>query len=105
MVRRLEAVKGFNTFTHVILDLSDVPAIDGTAALAIEDMLRMVQAHHQQLYFVGMKPEMGRVLEGLGVLKLISSEQRYDLRLDALRHADQERGSFPTDELPGARRA
>lgn len=98
MVRRLETVKGFNNFTHVILDLSDVPAIDGTAALAIEDMLRMVQAHRQQLYFVGMKPGVGRVLEGLGVLKQITSEQRYDLRLNALRHADQERNSPPNDE-------
>ncbi len=90
MVRRLESLKGFNTFTHVILDLSDVPVIDGTAALAVEDMLRMVQAHRQTLYFVGINPGVRKVLEGLGVLKEIGPEQRYDLRLDALRHADQE---------------
>lgn len=105
MVRRLESIKGFNNFTHVILDLSDVSAIDGTAALAVEDMLRMVQAHRQHLYFVGMQPEVGRVLEGLGVLKQIPAEQRYDLRLDALRHADHESPSPPTDELSTARRA
>jgi SulP family sulfate permease len=98
MVRRLEAVKGFNNFTHVILDLSDVPAIDGTAALAIEDMLRMVRAHRQQLYFVGMKPGVGRVLEGLGVLKHITPEQRYDFRLDALRHAEEASGPVPVGE-------
>lgn len=97
MVRRLEAIKGFNNFTHVILDLSDVQAIDGTAALAIEDMLGIVQAHRQQLYFVGMKPEVGRVLDGLGVLKHITPEQRYDFRLDALRRAEQASGAV----LPG----
>jgi SulP family sulfate permease len=93
MVRRLESIKGFNTFTHVILDLSDVPAIDGTAALAVEDMLRIVQSHRQTLYFVGITPGVGRVLEGLGVLKEIRPDQRYDLRLDALRHVDQESAS------------
>ena len=35
MVRRLETVPGFNTFSSVVLDLSKVPAIDGTAALAV----------------------------------------------------------------------
>jgi hypothetical protein len=58
----------------------------------------MVQAHRQQLYFVGMKPGVGRVLEGLGVLKHITPEQRYDFRLEALRHADQEGGSVPAGE-------
>jgi SulP family sulfate permease len=82
----------------VILDLSDVPAIDGTAALAIEDMLRIVRAHRQQLYFVGMKPGVGRVLEGLGVLKHITPEQRYDFRLDALRHAEEASGPVPVGE-------
>ena len=99
MVRRLESIKGFNNFTHVILDLSDVSVIDGTAALAIEDMLRIVQSHHQKLYFVGIKPGVLKVLEGLGVLQHIAPEQRYKIRLDALRHVDQERNSPPTVEL------
>ncbi|MDR4461244.1 MAG: sodium-independent anion transporter [Nitrospirales bacterium] len=102
MVRRLESINGFNNFTHVVLDLSDVSAIDGTAALAVEDMLRMVQAHRQNLYFVGIKPAVLKVLEGLGVLDHIGPEQRYDLRLDALRHADQGNKFSPTDELSGA---
>lgn len=105
MVRRLESIKGFNTFTHVILDLTDVSAIDGTAALAIEDMLRMVQAHRQNLYFVGIKAGVLNVLEGLGVLEHIGLEQRYDLRLEALRHADHGHDFLPTDELAGAQPA
>ncbi|MDR4482535.1 MAG: SulP family inorganic anion transporter [Nitrospirales bacterium] len=102
MVRRLESINGFNNFTHVVLDLSDVSAIDGTAALAVEDMLRMVQAHRQNLYFVGIKPAVLKVLEGLGVLDHIGPEQRYDLRLDALRHAHQGNKFSLPDELSGA---
>ncbi|GJL68306.1 MAG: anti-sigma factor antagonist [Nitrospirales bacterium] len=105
MVRRLESLKGFNNFTHVVLDLSDVSAIDGTAALAIEDMLRMVQAHRQNLYFVGIKAGVLNVLDGLGVLDQIGPEQRYDLRLDALRHADQGDNFSPTNEFSRAQPA
>ncbi|WP_342347033.1 SulP family inorganic anion transporter, partial [uncultured Nitrospira sp.] len=68
MVRRLETVKGFNSFSSVVLDLTSVPSIDGTAALAIEDMLLMVKTHQQHVFFVGMRPGVARVLKGLGVL-------------------------------------
>ncbi len=95
MVRQLESLKVLNTFTHVILDLSGVTIIDGTAALAIEDMLFMVQSHRQKLYFVGLNPGVLKVLNGLGVLRHIRREQRYEHRLEALRHADQFSGSVP----------
>ncbi|GJL57457.1 MAG: hypothetical protein NPIRA03_03140 [Nitrospirales bacterium] len=68
-------------------------------------MLRMVQAHRQNLYFVGITPGVLNVLEGLGVLDRIGPEQRYDLRLDALRHADQGHNFLPTDDLSEAKRA
>ena len=87
MVRRLEGVARWSRFTGVVLDLSDVPIIDGTAALAVEDMIRMAQAHHQHLLLVGMQPAVTRVLEGLGVLQLLPSNHHYASRLDALRQA------------------
>lgn len=68
-------------------------------------MLRMVQAHRQNLYFVGIKAGVLKLLEGLGVLAHIGPEQRYDLRLEALRHADHGHDFLPTDELAGAQRA
>ena len=87
MVRRLETTPGFNTFSSVILDLTHVPVIDGTAALAIEDMLKMVKRHKQHLFFVGMKANVSEVLEGLGVLEMVQPGHQYELRLDALHHA------------------
>jgi sulfate permease, SulP family len=87
MVRRLEAVPGFNTFTSVVLDLSKVPAMDGTAALAVDDMLKMIQAHHQHLFFVGMQPHVASVLEGLGILSQIRPSHRFATRLEALQKA------------------
>jgi SulP family sulfate permease len=100
MVRRLESVKGFNTFSSVILDLTSVPSIDGTAALAIEDMLVMVKSHHQHVFFVGMRPTVARVLKGLGVLDQVLPGHRYAIRLDALRHAAHIGGSTHPSDAP-----
>jgi SulP family sulfate permease len=101
MIRRLEAVKGFNLFSCVVLDLTNVPTIDGTAALALEDMLVMVKDHGQHLFFVGMRPDVARVLKGLGVLDQVQPGHRYALRLDGLRHAARICGStHPSDISP-----
>ena len=98
MVRRLEGLSGWSSFRAVVLDLSDVPAIDGTAALAVEDMIRMAQAHHQHLVLVGMQPVVTKVLAGLGVLQLLPPDHHHARRLDALRHAAQL--VAPTSEQP-----
>ena len=98
MVRRLESIRQFGNFKCVVLDLADVPVIDGTSALAVEDMLHIIRAHDQHLFFVGMQPAVTEVLDGLGVLKLIKPEYHYPRRREALRHAAQVSGStYPED--------
>lgn len=87
MVRRLEGIARWKSFSVVVLDLSKVPAIDGSAALAVEDMIRMAQAHHQHLVLVGMQPVVTQVLESFGVLKLLRPGHHYASRLEALHHA------------------
>src|SRR5439155_14477054 len=100
MVRRLESVRQLASFKCVVLDLSGMPVIDGTVALAVEDMLRMVQAHGQHLFLVGVQPAVTKVLEGLGVLKLVQPGHLYPRRLDALRHAAQVSGSTHPKDAP-----
>ncbi len=99
MVRRLETVPGLQTFTSCVLDLSDVPVIDGTAALAIDDMLRIIRAHKQHLFFVGMQPHVTEALEGFGVLSHIRTGHRYVERLAALKHAAEAAGSTHLDDI------
>ncbi|GJL60510.1 MAG: anti-sigma factor antagonist [Nitrospirales bacterium] len=98
MVRRLETVPGLRKFTSCVLDLSDVSAIDGTAALAIDDMLRIIRAHKQHLFFVGMQSHVIQALEGFRVLSHIQPGHRYAERLDALKHAAQAAGSTHPDD-------
>ncbi len=100
MVRRLEGTPDLRNFKCVVLDLSDVPHFDGTAALAVEDMLRMVQGHGQHLFFVGMHPEVAKVLDGMGVLQMIRPGHRYAMRIEALHHAAHIAGSTHPDDVP-----
>jgi len=100
MVRRLETAPGLQQFTSCVLDLSDVPIIDGTAALAIDDMLRIIRAHKQHLFFVGMQPHVTEALEGFGVLEHIRPGHRYAERLDALKHAAKAAGSSYPEDIP-----
>jgi ABC-type transporter Mla MlaB component len=93
MVRRMEGLAEWGRFKSVVLDLSDVPVVDGTAALAIEDMLRLMQAHRQHLFMVGIQPKVEKVLEGLGVLKLVRPGHRFTNRLDALHQAEAVAGA------------
>lgn len=99
MVRRLEGVRSWGNFQSVILDLSDVPGIDGTAAIAVEDIIRMIASHKQHVFFVGMQPAVIKVLDGLGVLKLIPEGHRYARRIDALQHAARLAGSDHVADL------
>lgn len=99
MVRRMEGVAEWGQFKSVVLDLSDVPVIDGTAALAIEDMLRMVQGHRQHLFMVGIQSKVEKVLEGMGVLKLVRPGHRFSNRLDALHHAEAVAGARRPEDV------
>jgi SulP family sulfate permease len=99
MVRRLETAPGLGTFKSCVLDLSDVPVIDGTAALAIDDMLRIIRAHKQHLFFVGMQPHVTEALEGFGVLAHIRPGHRYAERLAALKHAAEAGGSTHPEDI------
>jgi SulP family sulfate permease len=102
MVRRLERVREFSTFSSVVLDLSGVPFIDTSAAKAVEDMIRMTREHGQHLFFVGMQPQLTNILQALDVLSLIQSDHHYARRLDALRHAAFMAGSQHPDDRPTA---
>jgi len=103
MVRRLETAPGLQQFTSCVLDLSDVPIIDGTAALAIDDMLRIIRAHKQHLFFVGMQPHVTQALEGFGVLGHIRPGHRYAERLAALKHAAEAAGSTHPDDISSSK--
>ena len=71
----------------LVLDLTDVPMIDSSAAMAVEDAVRQAHAHHKPVYLVGARAYVEGVLRRLGVIGMIGEGHRHATRIEALRHA------------------
>jgi SulP family sulfate permease len=84
MARKLTAYVLFQT---LILDLSEVPMIDSSASLAVEEVIERALAGEREVLLVGIKPKVEQVLTKLGVIDLVPLEARFGDRLSALTHA------------------
>ena len=71
----------------VVLDLSDVPHIDDTTALAFENIIRRAQGNNQHVILVGLRRPVVRIFARSGLLPLIRQCTRFRHRLDALHYA------------------
>jgi len=71
----------------LVLDMTEVPFVDTSASLAIEDI--MVKAAQQGLdvLLAGLRPAVKRTLERLDVMRVIPADHRFDTRIEALRQA------------------
>ncbi len=84
MARRLNTQIEFET---LILDLSEVPMIDSSAALAVEEVIERAIAGQRRVLMVGVKHRVERVLTKLGVIELVGQDACFGDRLSALQHA------------------
>jgi SulP family sulfate permease len=84
----------------MILDLTDVPIIDCSASLALENIIR--QAGHQEItvLLVGVNLRVAQVLGKLGVMPLVREQNRHASRLAALQQATEILGLAPPPVLP-----
>jgi len=85
MVRRLSK---FNNYKVLVLDLSGVPIIDFTAAMALNDMIRnTLDAEGRKAILVGMRPKVKIFLKRQNILKPLDEEFIHTDRPSALSHA------------------
>lgn len=84
LARRLDA---FGLCEVLVLDMSDVPFVDSSAALAIEGVALRAREHGRQVILVGLKGPVARVLAQLGVLRKLGPRGRFRSRARALEHA------------------
>jgi SulP family sulfate permease len=75
-------------FQVMILDLTEVPLIDSSVAMAIEDVIERTRKQGKHLLLSGLTPRVGRVLNRLGILRALDRNARYPTRLGALRRAE-----------------
>ncbi|MFQ5765260.1 MAG: SulP family inorganic anion transporter [Rhodospirillales bacterium] len=71
----------------LVLDLTEVPFVDTSAALAVEDI--MVKAGQQglEVLLVGLSGRVRKTLDRLGVTGVIPADHCFETRIEALRRA------------------
>jgi len=87
MMRRIVAVRPVEV---LIIDLTGVPSIDGSAALTLEEIMQRAADANQHVYIAGMQLGVARVLSRLGALDEVREATRFAQRIDAIRAAIKE---------------
>jgi SulP family sulfate permease len=78
---------GLDEYDVLVIDLTRVPMIDSSAALAIEDVIRQSEDHGKPVLLCGLTPRVKRVMEQLGVLGFLPAGHVKDDRLAAIEEA------------------
>lgn len=81
MVRLLA---NFKQFDALVLDLTNVPAVDFTSSRALDDMISDTLAANRQVYLVGMRPKVKAFLAKQGILSKLSEGNIHNTRTPAL---------------------
>ena len=88
-----------DTFDVVLIDLHDVPRVDGSAALALEEIVDEAVAAGKEVLMVGLSAPVARLMGQMGILDRFKETTRFTTRREALQYAaaqlDQRAGSTP----------
>jgi SulP family sulfate permease len=82
-----------DTFDVFVLDLHDVPKVDGSAALALEEIIDQAVASGKDVLVVGLSAPVARLLAKMGILDRFKETTRFATRRAALRYAVDRLGS------------
>ncbi len=81
MVRRLSH---FDAYQALVIDFSDVPSVDFTSSLAIDDIISDARHAGQKIYLVGLRAKVRTFLERQAVLAKLTQDQLVQDRKTAL---------------------
>lgn len=73
----------------MLLDLSEVPALDFTSAKALEDIILDTRRAGRRLFLVGARDKVDELLNRLQITRHFRPGKIYQKRIDALLHAQQ----------------
>ena len=80
-------ISGYQNYDCVLLDLTDVPEVDSSATLALENIIINSRKRDHIVILVGLKTPVARTFARLGILDLIREIERYPSRAEALQYA------------------
>jgi sulfate permease, SulP family len=84
MTRRFSSVAAYEV---LLIDLLDVPRVDGSAALALESIVERAVDAGKRVMLVGLSRDVARLLSKLGVIDHFKDTDRFPSRLVALEAA------------------
>ena len=76
-----------SSYSAIVMDLSDVPLIDTTISLIIENTIKDAVSAGKQVYIVRSSQQAQKTLEKMGLFELISGAHLCETRTEALRRA------------------
>jgi len=85
-----ELLRKFSTtgsYDVLIIDLLDVPKVDGSAALALEEVIQQATDAHKTVFIVGLTYPVARLMGHMGCLDQVRETERFETRPDAVRAA------------------
>ena len=85
-----ELLRKFSTtgsYEVLIIDLLDVPKVDGSAALALEEVIQQATDAHKIVFIVGLTYAVARLMGHMGCLDQVRETERFETRPDAVRAA------------------
>jgi SulP family sulfate permease len=84
LVRRMSRAGDFEV---LIIDLLDVPRVDGSAALALEEIMQAAAQANRNVIIVGLNFAVARLFARLGILDKVHETHRVATRMDAVSRA------------------
>ena len=78
------------TFDVILIDLHDVPKVDGSAALALEEIVDQSVSADKEVLMVGLSAPVARLLGQMGILDRFKETTRFATRREALLYAAEQ---------------
>jgi SulP family sulfate permease len=85
-----DLVRKFSTtgrYELLVIDLLDVPRVDGSAALALEEVIQQAKDAGKDVFIVGLTYAVAKLMGQMGCLELVRETERFDDRPTAVRAA------------------
>jgi len=86
LLRKFSATGSYEV---LIIDLLDVPKVDGSAALALEEVIQQATDAKRTVFIVGLTYPVARLMGHMGCLDQVRETERFENRPEAVRAAVQ----------------
>tara|TARA_R110002096_G_scaffold209791_4_gene396979 strand:+ start:8072 stop:9739 length:1668 start_codon:yes stop_codon:yes gene_type:complete len=85
-----------DAFDAILIDMHDVPKVDGSAALALEEIVDQAVSAGREVLMVGLSAPVARLLGQMGILERFKETTRFATRREALQYIANRLGQEAT---------